>query len=72
MDAKICTVGSFVNVDSGFDSKCFQSICDKCGVIPNVAFLLYSLNKEEYLLDNLLYNQRFFIEESILGWTFIA
>ena len=63
--AKISIDGLFVNADSGFDSKNFRSICEKRGVIPNVAFNYRNgENKDEYLLDDLLYKQRYIIERT--------
>ena len=57
--------GLFVNADSGFDSKHFRSICKKWGVIPNVAFNYRNgENKDEFLLDDLLYKQRYVIERT--------
>ena len=64
-EAKLRTDGLFVNADSGFDSKDFRSICEKWGIIPNVA--LNNRNgdtKEGYLLDDLLYKQRYVIERT--------
>ena len=64
-EAKISTDGLFINADSGFDSKDFRSICEKWGVIPNVAFNYRNgENKDEYLLDDLLYKQRYVIERT--------
>lgn len=64
-DAKIGTDGLFVNADSGFDSKDFRSICKKRGIIPNVAFNCRNgKNKDEFLLDELLYKQRYIIERT--------
>ena len=55
-EAKISTDGLFINADSGFDSKDFRSICEKWGVVPNVAFNYRNgENKDELLLDDLLY-----------------
>jgi len=63
--AEIRTDGIFINADSGFDSKEFRSICKKWGVIPNVAFNYRNgENKDEYLLDDLLYKQRYAIERT--------
>ena len=64
-EAQISTDGLFINADSGFDSKDFRSICNKWGIIPNVAFNYRNgENKDEYLLDDLLYKQRYTIERT--------
>lgn len=63
--AKISTDGLFVNADSGFDSKDFRSICNKWGIIPNVALNYRNgVSKDKYLLDDLLYKQRYAIERT--------
>lgn len=63
--AKISMDGLFINADSGFDSKNFRSICKKWGIIPNVAFNYRNgENKDEFLLDDLLYKQRYIIERT--------
>ena len=63
--AKVSTDGLFVNADSGFDSKDFRSICAKWGVIPNVAFNYRNGEiKDKFLLDDLLYKQRYAIERT--------
>ena len=64
-EAKISTDGLFLNADSGFDSKEFRSICNKWGVISNVAFNYRNgETKDKYLLDDLLYKQRYAIERT--------
>lgn len=64
-EAKVSTDGLFVNADSGFDSKDFRSICTKWGVIPNIAFNYRNgETKDEFLLDVLLYKQRYAIERT--------
>lgn len=63
--SQISIDGLFINADSGFDSKDFRSICEKLEVIPNVAFNYRNgENKAEYLLDDLLYKQRYVIERT--------
>ena len=64
-EAKISTDGLFINADSGFDSKDFRSVCNKWGIIPNVAFNYRNgKTKEKYILDDLLYKQRYAIERN--------
>ncbi|HEY5534255.1 MAG TPA: transposase [Ignavibacteria bacterium] len=64
-EAQISTDGLFVNADSGFDSKDFRMTCKKWGITPNVAFNYRNgENKDEYLLDELLYKQRYAIERT--------
>lgn len=47
------------------DSRDFRSICKKWGVIPNIALnYCNGENKDEYLLDDLLYKQRYVIERT--------
>jgi len=64
--AKISLDGLFVNADSGFDCKVFREICLKEGIFPNVDFNYRNgdNNDEEYLLDELLYKERFTIERT--------
>jgi transposase len=64
--AKISLDGLFVNADSGFDCKVFREMCLKEGVFPNVDFNYRNgdNNDEEYLLDELLYKERFTIERT--------
>jgi len=65
VEAQISTDGLFINADSGFDSKDFRSVCNKWGIIPNVAFNYRNgESKDEYLLDELLYKQRYAIERT--------
>ena len=64
-EAKICTDGLFINADSGFDSNDFRSVCNKWGIIPNVAFNYRNgKTKDKYILDDLLYKQRYAIERT--------
>lgn len=58
--------GLFVNADSGFDSKIFRETCLREGVFPNVDFNYRNggNNDECYLLDELLYKERFAIERT--------
>jgi hypothetical protein len=56
----------FVNADSGFDSKNFRQTCLDNGIFANVAFNHRNGNNAEsnYLLDNLLYQERYAIERT--------
>lgn len=57
--------GLFINADLGFDPKNFCSLCNKWGIIPNVASNYRNgETKDEYLLDDLLHKQRFIIERT--------
>ena len=64
--AKIFLTGLFVNADSGFDSKVFRDTCLEEGVFPNVAFNYRNgdNNDEYYLLDEILYKERYIIERT--------
>jgi transposase len=64
--AKISLDGLFVNADSGFDCKAFREMCLREGIFPNVDFNYRngSNNDEDYLLDELLYKERFTIERT--------
>jgi transposase len=64
--ARIQLDGLFVNADSGFDCKIFREICQREGIFPNVAFNYRNgdNNDEDYLLDELLYKERFTIERT--------
>ena len=58
--------GLFANADSGFDSKNFREGCLNKGIFPNVAFNYRNGNNndESYLLDDLLYKERYSIERT--------
>ena len=64
--AKILLDGLFANADSGFDSKNFREYCLSKGIFPNVAFNYRDGNKNDeiYLLDELLYQERYAIERT--------
>lgn len=65
--ARISLDGLFVNADSGFDCKVFREICQREGIFPNVAFNYRNgdnSNDEYYLLDEILYKERFTIERT--------
>jgi len=65
--AKIHLEGLFVNADSGFDCKEFRQKCINEGIFPNVAFNYRNgeYNSDEYyLLDDVLYKERFTIERT--------
>ncbi len=64
--AKIPLDGLFVNADSGFDCEAFREICLREGIFPNVSFNHRNgdNNDEDYLLDELLYKERFTIERT--------
>jgi transposase len=64
--AKISLDGLFVNADSGFDCKSFREMCLKEGIFPNVDFNCRNgdNNDEDFLLDELLYKERFIIERT--------
>ncbi|HJV77070.1 MAG TPA: IS5/IS1182 family transposase, partial [Paludibacter sp.] len=62
---QIRTDGLFTNADSGFDSKNFRSVSNKWGIIPNVVSNYRNgETKDEYLLDDSLYKERFIIERT--------
>lgn len=66
-NAKIHLDGLFVNADSGFDCKVFRQICINEGIFPNVDFNYRNgenNNNEDYLLDEVLYKERFTIERT--------
>jgi transposase len=58
--------GLSVNADSGSDCRSFREICLREGVFPNVGFNCRNGNNsdEDYLLDELLYKERFAIERT--------
>jgi len=64
--ASILLDGLFANADSGFDSKDFREGCIKKGIFPNVAFNHRNGNNNDeiYLLDGLLYEERYSIERT--------
>ncbi len=64
--ANIPLDGLFVNADSGFDSKGFRETCLKAGIYPNVALNYRNgdNNDEDYVLDEILYKERFAIERT--------
>jgi transposase len=64
--AGILLDGLFANADSGFDSENFRKTCLKKGIFPNVAFNYRNgtNNDEIYLLDELLYEERYSIERT--------
>ena len=64
--AGILVDGLFANADSGFDSKDFREECLEKGIYPNVAFNYRNGNNndERYLLDDLLYQERYSIERT--------
>lgn len=64
--ATISLDGLFVNADSGFDCKVFRKTCLSHGITPNVAFNYRNgdNNDDYYLLDELLYKERFVIERT--------
>jgi len=64
--ARISLDGLFVNADSGFDCKEFRELCLREGIFPNVDFNYRNgdNNDEYYILDEILYKERFTIERS--------
>ena len=58
--------GLFLNADAGFDSEEFRKICSSKGIIANIDFnKRNSKNMENQpLLDDLLYEERFFCREN--------
>jgi transposase len=57
--------GLFINADAGFDSNEFRRICDNKGVFANVDFNMRNGETlEDYLPDDLLYNERYSIERT--------
>jgi transposase len=64
--ARIHLDGLFVNADSGFDCKEFREICLSEGIFPDVDFNCRNgdKNDEYYILDELLYKERFTIERT--------
>lgn len=64
--ASISLDGLFVNADSSFDSDEFRLICYKEGIFANVDFNKRNGNNrnEEYLLDEMLYKERYSIERT--------
>jgi hypothetical protein len=64
--ARISLDGLFVNADSGFDCKEFREICLREGIFLNVDFNYRNggNDDEDYLLDELLYKERFIIERT--------
>jgi transposase len=64
--AGILLDGLFANADSGFDAKNFREACLEKGIFPNVAFNYRNGNNNDeiYLLDELLYEERYSIERT--------
>jgi transposase len=63
--ADISLDGLFINADAGFDSKEFRQGCDKYGIIANGSFNMRNSNADnDYLLDELLYDERYSIERT--------
>ncbi|MDL2224062.1 IS5 family transposase [Bacteroidales bacterium OttesenSCG-928-M06] len=64
--AGILLDGLFVNADSGFDSKVFRETCLREGIFPNVDFNYRNTGNNDayYILDELLYKERFTIERT--------
>lgn len=64
--ADITMDGLFINADSGFDSRKFRHECLKQGITANVAFNHRNgdNDEEEYLLDDMLYKERYSIERT--------
>lgn len=63
--AQINIDGLFVNADSGFDCKEFRDTCNEHGIIANVDFNSRNgNNKENHILDELLYSKRYSIERT--------
>jgi len=63
--ANIPVDGLFVNADAGFDAEIFRNTCLKHGVIANVDFNYRNGQvNEDYLLDDLLYKERYSIERT--------
>ena len=64
--AGILLDGLFANADSGFDCKNFRESCLDKGIFPNVAFNYRNGNNNDeiYLLDELLYEERYSIERT--------
>ena len=57
--------GRFLNVDAGYDTEQFRRGCHEHKVFPNVAFnKRRGKQREETLLDELLYNQKYCIERT--------
>ena len=65
-DAEISMDGLFVNADAGFDCKSFREYCNAVGIITNTAFNYRNgdCNDELYLMDELLYRERYKIERT--------
>ncbi len=63
--ASIPVDGLFINADGGFDAETFRGTCFKHGVIANVDFNSRNGDiHDEYLLDDLLYKERYSIERT--------
>lgn len=64
--ANILLDGLFINADSGFDSLKFRQTCNSWGVFANAAFNYRNghNNESNYLLDELLYKERYAIERT--------
>ncbi len=63
----ILTDGLFLNGAAGFDASKLREICDYYGIIPNIVTNKKNRNSsqsEEYLFDNLLYEERFAVERT--------
>ena len=64
-DSGLPVSGLFLNTDEGLDTEQFRRRCHEHEVFPNVAFNKRLGNqREEELLEELLYKQRFCIERT--------
>lgn len=63
--ADISIDGLFINADGGFDAEKFRNTCFKHGVVANVDFNSRNgVEHDDYLLDDLLYKERYSIERT--------
>ena len=64
--AEISLDGLFVNADLGFYCKAFRETCLREGIFPNIYFNYRNGNNNDkyYILDELLYKERFTIERT--------
>lgn len=60
----IRTDGLFLNADAGFDTKEFRSYCNENDIIDNIDQNKRNGNKDDNLLDTLLYKCRFVVERT--------
>lgn len=69
-EAEISVNGLFISADAGFDSQKLRDKCETKGIIANICPNKRNGNTDtDHCFDEKLYQERYAIEQQMLGWT---